>query len=281
VKIAQILARAGLHLGATTVGRILKEKPEPKPTTARQSDANHGVVTSKYPNHLWQMDLTVVPIGPGFWTTWQPFSLPQFWPQSWWLGVIMDHYSRRIMGITLFFREPTSQAMRAFLGRTIHATGVTPRHLVTDQGPQFTCKKFKPWCRRKGIRLRFGALGEHGSIAVIERLNLTLKQGIAWLTLVPLRRQAFLRELQYLAAWYNRHRPHMTLGGRTPDEVYHRLRPMNRQPRFEPRTHWPRSSPCAKPVTLVKGKPGVRLTCEITFQGKRRHLPVVTLKRAA
>ena len=56
---------------------------------------------------------------------------------------------------------------------------------------------------------------------------------------------------------------------------------MNRQPRFEPRTHWPRGSPCAKPVTLVKGKPGVRLTCEITFQGKRRHLPVVTLNRAA
>ena len=281
VKIAQILARAGLHIGATTIGRILKEKPAPKPTTARQSDANDGVVTSKYPNHLWEMDLTVVPIGPGFWTTWQPFSLPQCWPFSWWLGVIMDHCSRRIMGITLFFREPTSHAMRAFLGRTIHATGVTPRHLVTDQGPQFTCKKFEPWCRRKGIRPRFGAIGEHGSIAVIERLILTLKQGIAWQTLVPLRRRAFLRELRYLAAWYNRHRPHTTLGGRTPDEVYHRLRPMNRQPRFEPRTHWPRGSPCAKPVTLVKGKPGVRLTCEITFQGKRRHLPVVTLNRAA
>jgi transposase InsO family protein len=239
------------------------------------------VVTSKYRNHLWQMDLTVVPIGSGLWTMWQPFSLPQCWPFSWWLGVIMDHYSRRIMGITLFFREPTSEAMRAFLGRTIHATGVTPRHLVTDQGPQFTCENFKPWCRRKGIRPRFGAIGEHGSIAVIERLILTLKQGIAWLTLVPLRRRAFLRELRYLAAWYNSHRPHMTLGGRTPDEVYHRLRPMNRQPRFEPRALWPRNSPCAKPVTLVKGKPGVRLACEITFQGKRRHLPVVTLKRAA
>ena len=96
------------------------------------------------------MDLTVFPIGPGLWTTWQPFSLPQCWPFSWWLGVIMDHCSRRIMGITLFFREPTSHAMRAFLGRTIHATGVTPRHLVTDQGPQFTCKKFEPWCRAEG-----------------------------------------------------------------------------------------------------------------------------------
>ena len=193
----------------------------------------------------------------------------------------MDHYSRRIMGITLFVREPTSVAMRAFLGRTIHAAGINPRHLVTDQGKQFVCKKFKPWCRRKGIRPRFGAIGEHGSIAVIERLILTLKQGIAWLSLVPLRREAFLCELRLLSQWYNQHRPHMSLAGRTPDETYYRRRPRNRQPRLEPRADWPRGSSCAKPVTLIKGKPGVRLACEITFQGKRRNLPVVALKRAA
>jgi len=73
----------------------------------------------------------------------------------------------------------------------------------------------------------------------------------------------------------------MTLSGRTPNEVYHSLRPMNRQPRFEPSAPWPRRSFCAKPVTLVKGKPGVRSACQITFQGKRRHLPVVTLQGAA
>ena len=53
---------------------------------------------------------------------------------------------------------------------------------------------------------------------MIERLDLTLKQGIAWLTLVPLRRRAFLRELRYLAAWYNSHRPHMTLVKGKPGE---------------------------------------------------------------
>ena len=45
VKIAQTLARAGLHLGATTVGRMLKEKPHshaaddqiPKPPAAAES----------------------------------------------------------------------------------------------------------------------------------------------------------------------------------------------------------------------------------------------------
>ncbi len=114
-----------------------------------------------------------------------------------------------------------------------------------------------------------------------ERLILTLKQSIAWLTLVPLWRPAFLRELRDLATWYHRHRPHMTLGGRTPDEVYHRLGPMNRQPRFEPRANWPHSSPCAKPVTLVKGQPGTKLEMDVQFSGGRRHLPVVSLRRAA
>lgn len=281
VKIAQILARAGLHLGVTTVGRILKEKPAPQATAAQAPELRQRIVTSKYPNHVWLADLTTLAIGSGFWASWLPFSLPQCWPFCWWIGLVMDHYSRRIMGITLFCRQPTSEAVRAFLGRIIHTAKAQPRHLVTDKGSQFWNKGFKAWCRHKGIKPRFGALGQHGSIAVTERLILTLKQNLAWLPLIPIQRRTFLRQILELAAWYNGHRPHMSLGGRTPEEVYGRQRPANRQPRFEPRPGWPRSSPCAKPVTLVKGKPGVRLKLEVTFHGGQRNLPIVTLRHAA
>ena len=147
VKIAQVLARAGLHLGQTTVGRILEEKPAPKPAATQPSQTKQRVVTSKYPNHLWMADLTTVSIGSGFWATWLPFSLPQRWPFCWWVGVVIDHYSRRIVGVTLFWQEPTSEAVRAFLGRVIHAAKAKPRHLVTDKGPQFWNKNFKAWCR--------------------------------------------------------------------------------------------------------------------------------------
>ena len=281
VKIAQILARAGLHLGQTTVGRILKEKPAPKPAATQPSQAKERVVTSKYPNHLWMTDLTIVPIDSGFWTTWLPFSLPQYWPFCWWVGVAIDHYSRRIMGVTLFRHQPTSEAMRTFLGRVMHAAKAMPKHLVTDKGPQFWNDGFKAWCRQKDIKPRFGAIGQHGSIAVIERVILTLKQGLAWLLLIPLRRQAFLHELRLLAAWYNASRPHMSLDGRTPDEVYHHCRPANRAPRFEPRDRWPRGSPCARPWALVKGKPGAPIELDIEFQSGRRHLPIVRIRRAA
>ena len=50
VEIAQTLARAGLHLGATTVGRMLKEPPHPTPEQVAVSTGR--VVTAKRPNHV-------------------------------------------------------------------------------------------------------------------------------------------------------------------------------------------------------------------------------------
>ena len=66
VKIAQTLARAGLRLGATTVRRMLEEKPRRPALTAGSGDADKGrVVSAKRPNHVWHVDLTVVPTGRG------------------------------------------------------------------------------------------------------------------------------------------------------------------------------------------------------------------------
>ena len=43
----------------------------------------------------------------------------------------------------------------------------------------------------------------------------------------------------------------------------------------------PRGSPCAAPQTLIKGRPGARLQLVVAFDGGRRHLPVVALRRVA
>jgi putative transposase len=235
------------------------------------------VVTAKYPNHLWHVDLTVVPTGLGLWCSWLPFALPQCWPFAWWVAVALDHYSRRVMGFAAFKQLPTSEAVRAFLGRAIRAAGAVPKHLVTDQGIQFISGGFAAWCERKGIQQRFGAIGRHGSIAVIERYFLTLKNECCREILVPYRRESFLRELKFFSSWYNGIRPHMTLKGRTPDEVYHGKRPANGLPRFEPRPRWPRGSPCARPQTLIKGRPGAEFTLQVKYLKGRRHLPLVSL----
>jgi transposase InsO family protein len=282
VKIAQTLARAGLHLGATTVGRILKEQPAPIPEPTEKPGAVGRVVTSKYPNHVWNVDLTTVPSGAGFWCSWLPFALPQRWPFCWWVAVVIDHYSRRVMGTTVFNAEPSAVAIRAFLGRTIAARGVKPKHLICDKGSQFwPCKDFKNWCDHKNIKPRFGAVGKHGSLAIVERFILTMKQVLAQLPLIPLRRKPFRHELAMITEWYNEQRPHMGLAGKTPNEVFENCFPAHRKPRIEPRARWPRGSPCAKPQTLVAGKPGQRFDMTVRFHAKRRHLPIVTLKRAA
>jgi putative transposase len=283
MKIAQILARAGLHLGVATVGRILKAKPQPVPP-AKGGDmaSKKRVVTAKYPNHLWHTDLTVIPTARGFWTTWLPFTLPQCWPFAWWLALAEDHFSRRVMGYAVFLKEPSSAEVCMMLGRGIAVAGKAPRHIVCDHGPQFDCDGFRRWCRRKGIKPpRYGAIGKRGSLAVIERLILTLKTLLCCLPLVPLRRSTFHCEIGAAIDWYNEQRPHMTLGGRTPNEVYAGRFPANRKPHYEPREHWPRSSVCARPVTLVKGQPGARIGIHVKFASSRRHLPIVHVKRAA
>ena len=263
--------------------RTLTEKPRLKPPADdSETDANHRIVTAKYPGHVWHVDLTVIPTGLGFWTTWLPFALRQCWPFCWWVAVAIDHFLRRAMGCAAFKSQPTSAAVRAFLGRTIAKAKTTPKYIVCDRGRQFDCNGFRDWCRRKGIKSpRYGAIGQHGSIAVVERFILTMKCLLLCLPLVPYRREGFQREIDAIAAWYNGHRPHTWLGGKTPDETYYGTYPANRCPRFEPRSRWPRGSPCAKPWAVVKGKAGARLELDVTFHVGRKHLPIVRLRRAA
>ena len=224
--------------------------------------------------------LPAVPI-VGFWVPWLPFALPQVWPFCWWVAVVVDHYSRRVMGVATFKRQPTGAQVRAFLARAIRAAGAAPKYIICDKGPQFDCPGFKRWCKRRGVRTRFGAVGKHGSIAVVERFIRTLKGEGLRRTLVSPCQRTFRQEVQSYAAWYNEHRPHTFLDGRTPNEAYLGRRPANGAPRLEPRPRWPRGSPCAKPQVLVQGKPGVRIELAVTFDGGRRHLPVVALRSVA
>ena len=168
------------------------------------------------------------------------------------------------------------------LGCAIAAAGKAPRYLVRDKRPQSWCDGFKGWCHRKGIKPpRYGAAGKHGSIAVIERLILTVKGLLGCLPRVPLRSAAFRCEVQLTIGWYNEHRPHTTLRGRTPNEVYLKRFPANRRPRFELRECWPLGSPCSRPWALVRGQAGAKVQFDVAFPAGRWHLPVVSVKRAA
>jgi len=121
VRIAQVLARAGLHLGATTVGRMLQTEPVPEEAAA---SGEIGIletrpVTALHPDEIRHIDLTTVPTAAGFWVPWLPFTWPQAWPFCWWVAAVVDHFSRAVVGFAVFFRLPTSLGFQRSLGLAI------------------------------------------------------------------------------------------------------------------------------------------------------------------
>jgi transposase InsO family protein len=225
--------------------------------------------------------LTTVPTAAGFWVPWLPFTSPQSWPFCWWVAVVVDHFSRAVVGFAVFLRTPTSVEVQRSLGLAIRRAGHPPQYVISDQGRQFRCKSFRRWCRRQRIRLRFGAVGEYGSLAVIERFMRSLKTECTRQILVPLRLEAMREEIALYVIWHNQHRPSQVPGRRTPREVYAGRPPANASPRIEPRANWPVEAPCASPQTTIRGALGTRLALVVGHLEGRRHLPVVALREAA
>lgn len=267
-RIAQTLARAGLVLGVSTVGRMLKERdtqrPEPDQTNGTEkpkSATKKGKpVQAKEPNHVWQLDLTLVPTAAGFWVPWLPHSILQLWPFSWCVACVVDHHSRRVMGFAVFKKEPKSVDVRTLLGRLVRRYGA-PKDLVSDKGRQFDCQAYKDWCRRKGVDPRYAAAESIRATAVIERFFLSLKDEWLRRIFIPLDRDAMQRELSCYFDWFARQRPHQGLDGRTPQEVYDGV------PEIE------RTRPKAKDVP--------RSELIVRFHEGRKHLPIVELRQAA
>jgi hypothetical protein len=82
-KLADVLARAGVKLAASTVGRMLERTPAPVPSKGPSNQPTSmampaRVVTARETHHVWHVDLTACPTGlpgSGFWAPWWPFAL--------------------------------------------------------------------------------------------------------------------------------------------------------------------------------------------------------------
>jgi len=79
-RIANVLCRAGLHLSATTVRRMLRDEKNPPSARGARKQVSDRVVTASRPNETWHSDLTTIPTSLGFWVPWIPLAIPQIWP---------------------------------------------------------------------------------------------------------------------------------------------------------------------------------------------------------
>lgn len=282
VRIAQVLARGGLHLAPATVARFLKRARRPRPGPAdepagegggRNKNESPRVVRARYAHHVWHVDLTVVPTTAGFWVPWLPFSLPIVWPFAWTVAVVLDHFSRAVVAHGVYRKQPSAAQMCSLLDRAVQRAGRSPRHMITDQGVQFQ-GAYLAWCRRRLVSPRFGAIGKKGSIAVVERFIRSMKDECFRRIPVPFELAAFRRELDAYLGWYCETRTHTALGGSTPED---RLRRRGRDaPAIEPRARYPLGRGKRRRRRL-RGK----LVLVIGYAEGRSHLPVVTLREAA
>jgi len=205
-RIANIVWLLGMFVAASTVRNVLLgPKPRTAPAAAKVKVRleKPREIVARYPNHVWSVDRTRV-WRWGLWPTW--------------VLVAIDHFSRAVMAVVPLEGPNAGWVVGAL--EDAFAQHGAPRHIITDQEGVFTSDVFGGLLHEWDVKQRFGAVGKHGSIAVTERVILTLKY--EWLKRVPV-----IRGLDHLSQllhafeiYYNEYRGHATLGGAIPSAVH-------------------------------------------------------------
>jgi len=200
------------------------------------------------------------------------------WPFGWWVGAILDHHTRAIVQARVWPSVPNAAQVIELLRGAVRAAGRPPKHIVSDQGVQFR-DQYRDWCRSRGVRPRFGAVHQHGSIAMIERFWRSMKDECFRRMPVPLGLRAMRHELTLYLDWYLNHRPHQALSGLTPAERMSGERPARDQRRLEPRPNMPIANGSAGRMRPRRVKGSLQL-CVVRQLGAAK-LPVLELRHAA
>jgi len=158
-------------------------------------------LTIDRPNQVWCTDITYIPMRRGFL----------------YLVAIMDWHSRRILSWRLSNTLDADFCVQA-LEEALRIYG-PPEIFNTDQGCQFTSRDFTNVLKENGVKISMDGKGRWVDNVMIERLWRSLKYGCVYLH--DFENGAQLRKgLQKWFMRYNGIRPHDSLGGATPDEVY-------------------------------------------------------------
>jgi putative transposase len=212
-KIAEYLANAAIRISKRTVGRYRREKRVPPPPDTKSHSlptSADRIVTARFVHHVWMMDISTVPRLFGF--------------RRFLIATVFDVFSRMPLAVETFTSQPDARQMTIFFDRTAQRFG-RPKHFVSDQGTQFTSNFFQDVLACLRVRQRFGAVGQKGSIAIIERFWRTIKEKAGLRPLPPLFREDLERRLELALAHYIHFRPHTGLGGATPAEIFFARRP--------------------------------------------------------
>jgi putative transposase len=206
------LNRQGYPANRKRIQRLMRqmglEAIYPKPHTSRKHPG-HKVypyllrdLSIVHPNQVWAADITYIPMNRGFM----------------FLVAVMDWHSRKVLSWRLS-NTLDAEFCTTALQEAIACHG-TPEIFNTDQGVQFTSQAFTTVLEAQGIAVSMDGRARVQDNIFIERLWWTLKYQYLYL-------RSFNSALELrrgLTEWfmfYNSQRPHQTLDGLTPDEVYY------------------------------------------------------------
>ena len=160
------------------------------------------VFVPERPNHYWSTDITTIELRFRFHLT-----------------AIIDLFSREILAWDLFTRQPSGKQVRALLEQAVARHG-RPQYFVTDQGGQFREGPLVKALAQFGVEHRKGAVGQKGSIAIIERAWRSLKECLDTKRVRSEIAQTLRERIAVVVDYYRTKRPHTALGNATPAEVY-------------------------------------------------------------
>ena len=206
-----MLKREGRMIGRKHVGTLMKkmgiEALYRKPNLSRRH-AKHPVypyllrdLKIDRPNQVWATDITYIPMRRGFV----------------YLIAIVDWYSRRVLSWRLSNTMTTDFCLDAV--REAIARYGTPEIFNTDQGSQFTSSEFTGLLQEHSIRISMDGKGCWRDNVFVERLWKSVKYEEVYLKAYDSVLAAKMNLGTYFD-FYNTRRPHQSLDGKTPDEIY-------------------------------------------------------------
>ena len=187
------LAGAGRRKWIQTTMRDRRARPAPD-LVARD-------FTAAGPDRLWVADITYIP-------TWSGFLF---------LAVVLDAYSRRIVGWAMATHLRTELVLEAL---NLALWQRRPRAVIhhSDQGSQYTSLAFGARCREAGVRPSMGSVGDCFDNAMCESFFATLECELLDRRRFRHQDEARSAVFDFIEGWYNPHRRHSALSYRSPCE---------------------------------------------------------------
>lgn len=214
-QMARHLKRMGYCIGRKRVSRLMLkmgiEAIYQKPKTSKPHPEHKKYpyllreLAITEPDQVWCADITYIPMRRGFL----------------YLVAIMDWASRKILSWRLSNTLDDDFCVSA-LKEALVKYG-RPGIFNTDQGSQFTSIDFTQTLIDAGVSISMDGKGRWMDNVMIERLWRTLKYGCVYLNAFETGSEARAG----IGKWFKRYnelRPHSSLDGMTPDEVYFKLK---------------------------------------------------------